>query len=57
MRLVPAFRIGEGEQDVPFFARPPAGEVTVDGGFGPFVGEVSAPALDVGGARLARGSG
>ena len=45
--LVAALGFGQCEQDVALFAAAVLGQVTVDGGFGPFVGEVLAPALDV----------
>ncbi len=55
VRLVAAFGLGQGQQDGAFFAVAVLGEVAVDGGFGAFVGEVLAPALDVRRGRAAAG--
>ena len=54
VRLVAAFGLGQGEQDGAFFAAAVLGQVAVDGRFGPFIGEILAPALDVRGARVLR---
>ena len=58
VRLVAALGFGQCEQDGALFAGAVLGQVTVDGGLGPFVGEVLAPALDVrGGGRPGRDVG
>jgi hypothetical protein len=54
VRLVAAFSLGEGEQDVAFLAQPVLGKIAVDGGFRPFVREVLAPPLDVRSRRCVR---
>ncbi|MDQ0665592.1 hypothetical protein QFZ35_004090 [Arthrobacter ulcerisalmonis] len=45
--FVPAFGLGQGQEDVPFLALAVLGQVTVDGGFSTLVGQVLAPPFDV----------
>ena len=50
VRLVASLGFGQGEQDLALLAAPVLGQVAVDGCFGPLVGEVLPPPLDVPGA-------
>jgi hypothetical protein len=50
MRFMAAFSFREGQQDGAFLAAAVLGEVTVNGGFGPLVGEVLPPPFEIGGA-------
>jgi hypothetical protein len=45
--LVPSLGFGQCKQNVAFFALAVLGQIPVDGGLGPFIGEVLAPAPDV----------
>ena len=51
MGFVPAFGLGQGQEDFAFFAVPALGELPVYGGFGPLVRQVLPPAPDVRGRR------
>lgn len=48
MRLVTAFRFGEGQQDVPLFTDAVLRKIAVDGCLGAFIRQVLAPPADVG---------
>jgi hypothetical protein len=45
--LVASLRFRQGKKDVPLFALAGLGQIAVNGGLSPFVGEVLAPAPDV----------
>ncbi|MNI93924.1 hypothetical protein D3C73_1519460 [compost metagenome] len=47
MGLVPAFGLGQSEQDLAFFAVAPLGKLPVDGGLGTLIGQILAPPADV----------
>lgn len=49
--FVPGFGLGQGQEDLAFLPGPAACKVPVNGRFGPFVGQVLAPAAKVRGAR------
>lgn len=55
MLLVPTLGLGEGEQNRPLLPCPARGEVTVDLGLSPFVGEEPPPPPDVGSVRFLPG--
>jgi hypothetical protein len=56
MRLMPLLRLGEPEQDLALLASPALGQLPITRGLGALVGQVLAPAADLGG-RSGRGRG
>jgi hypothetical protein len=47
VRFMPTLRFGECKEDLAFLSGPPTREVAIHGGFGPFVGKIASPTLDV----------